>query len=156
MQTASVKEIRDELKQRSPKELLEICLRMSRFKKDNKELLTYLLFEADDEVKYIEGIKKGMEEEFSQINTTSYYYIRKSVRKILNQAKKQIRYSQKKETEVEILLCFCSLLKSLQPGFNRSIRLQNVYQRQLERIKKVVSGLHEDLQYDYQLEIEAL
>ena len=42
-----------------------------------------------------------MDELFEGINTDSYYYIRKSVRKILSQIKKFIRYSKKKETEVE-------------------------------------------------------
>ena len=49
MKTAAVKDIKQELLQRSPKELLALCLRLSRFKKENKELLTYLLFEASDE-----------------------------------------------------------------------------------------------------------
>ena len=38
MKTASVKEIRTELKQRSNDELLELCLQLSKFKKENKEL----------------------------------------------------------------------------------------------------------------------
>ena len=63
MKTASVKELRQALTERSPKELLEICLRLSRFKKENKELLTYLLFEASDEMGYVNGVKQLMDEE---------------------------------------------------------------------------------------------
>ena len=58
MKTATVKEIKDELQHFSKDELLEFCLRMAKFKKENKELLTYLLFEADNEAYYIEGLKK--------------------------------------------------------------------------------------------------
>lgn len=156
MKAATVKELKNELTNRSPKELLDICLRLSKFKKDNKELLTYLLFESANEANYIESIKYDIDEQFSQINTNSYYYIRKSVRKILSTIKKNIRYSQKKETEIEILLHFCTKLKSLSPSINRSTRLKSIYEREIARIKKAISTLHEDLQYDYNLELEAL
>ena len=53
MKTASVKEIKDELKFKTSDELRELCLQLSRFKKENKELLTYLLFEAQDEEAFI-------------------------------------------------------------------------------------------------------
>ena len=106
MKTATVKELRQELVQRSPKELLDICLRLSRFKKENKELLTYLLFEIADEHTYIEGVKAYIDEAFAEINTARFFYIKKSVRKILKEVKKFIRYSQKKETEVELLIHF--------------------------------------------------
>ena len=43
MKAVSVKELSQELLNRSPKELRDLCLRLSRFKKENKELLTYLL-----------------------------------------------------------------------------------------------------------------
>ena len=48
MKAVNVSRLKTELNNRSPKELLEICLRLSKFKKENKELLTYLLLEADD------------------------------------------------------------------------------------------------------------
>ena len=84
MKTATVKEIKDELNHYSKEELLEYCLRMAKFKKENKELLTYLLFESSNEAYYIEGLKEIIDEQFDQINTNSYYYIKKSVRKLMN------------------------------------------------------------------------
>jgi len=156
MKAASIKEIKEELKSRSPKELLDFCLRLSRFKKENKELLTYLLWEAADENSYIKGIKTEIREDFEQINTQSYYYIKKSVRKILRNIRRHIRYSKKKETEVELLLCFCLELKSMSPSFQNNVSLQNIYARQINLIKKIVEQLHEDLQFDYGNELENL
>jgi len=156
MKAASVKEIKDELKTRSTKELLELCLRLSRFKKENKELLTYLLFESYDESAYIEGVKKEMDDQFEQINRKSYFYIRKSIRKILTATKKHIRYSQKKETEVDLLIYFCLQLKNFKPSIHRSLALQNMYIRQIELIKKTILQLHEDLQFDYEEEMKEL
>lgn len=156
MKSATVKELKQELGIRSHKELLELCLRLSKFKKENKELLTYLLYEASDEPGYIENVKSEIEQWFTEINTSSYYYIKKSVRKILRNIKKYIRYSKKRETEVELLMYFCSELKQMSPPMEKNLALHNIYKRQLEVIKKSIATLHEDLQYDYELELEQL
>lgn len=156
MKAVSVVTIRKELKHLSSDELTELCLRLSRFKKENKELLTYLLFESHNEADYIESVKAYMDEEFDRINRASYFYIRKSVHKILRNVKKYVRYSQNKETEVELLLYFCELLKDFKPSIKRSTQLQNMYDRQLLLAKKTINTLHEDLQYDYNLILEDL
>ena len=156
MKTATVRELKNELQHRSQVELVELCLRLSKFKKENKELLTYLLYEVADESAYIESVKIEVDQQFNEINTSSYYYIKKSVRKILRSIKKYIRYSKKKETEVELLLYFCSELKQMSPPMEKSTALHNIYKRQVEAIKKAIATLHEDLQYDYELELEQL
>lgn len=156
MKAASLKELKTELNQRSSQELLELCLRLSKFKKENKELLTYLLFESTDEEAYIQSIKAQIDNAFETINTKTFYYIKKTVRKILREVKKYIRYSQKKDTEVELLLYFCEKLKNMEPSIKRNTALTNLYQRQIQIIKKQISTLHEDLQHDYTLELEAL
>jgi len=156
MKAVTVKKIKDELGYKNSNELIELCLRLSKFKKENKELLTYLLFESSDEESYVESVKEQIDELFDQINTKSYFYIRKSVRKILTLTKKFIRYSQKKETEVELLIYFCQKLKNFKPSINKSPRLINTLDRQILLIKKVVATLHEDLQHDYKVEIDNL
>jgi hypothetical protein len=156
MKAVTVKKIKDELSHRSANDLMELCLHLSKFKKENKELLTYLLFESHNEEGYIESVKEKVDDLFDQINTKSYFYIRKSVRKILTLTKKFIRYSKKKETEVELLLYFCIKLKDFKPSISRSSRLTNTFERQILLIKKAIISLHEDLQYDYQLELNEL
>ena len=156
MKAASLKEIKTELNHRSSQELLALCLRLSKFKKENKELLTYLLFESGDEENFIRGIKEKVDLDFEAINTKTFFYIKKSVRKILRELKKYIRYSQNKETEVELLLYFCEKLKDFKPSIKRNTTLTNLYNRQLEFISKKIKTLHEDLQNDYGLELENL
>jgi len=156
MKAATVVQIKKELKHRPPEELLELCLRLARFKKENKELLTYLLFESENEEAYVKTLKEEMLVSFQDINTTRFYFIKKSVRKILRETKKHIRYSNKKETEVELLLYFCEQLKELKPSINRNKTLVNLYERQLLFIEKKIEKLHEDLQYDYTLELKEL
>lgn len=156
MRAVTVREINEELTCRTPKELRDLCLRLARFKKENKELLTYLLFESDDEQSYIRSVKTEIDRQFEQINRTSYYLIKKSVRKILTATRKYIRYSLKKQTEVELLIYFCSRLKGLTPSVKKSPGLLSLYNRQIDTIIKKVSVLHEDLRHDYSLEINEL
>lgn len=156
MKAVSLKDIKKELNTLSTSEIQELCLRLARFKKENKELLTYLLFESFDENGYIASVKAYIDDEFLLINTKSYFYIRKSVRKILKNIKKYISYSQKKETEVELLLYFCQKLKDFSPSIKYSVQLQNTYNRQIFLAKKIITTLHEDLQYDYNLMLKNL
>lgn len=156
MKAVNLPEIKKELNMLSSIELQQICLRLARFKKENKELLTYLLFESQSETGYINTVKDFVDEEFALINTNNFYYIKKSIRKILRNIKKFIRYSQQKETEVELLLYFCEKLRDFSPSIKRSTQLQNMYSRQLELAKKTILKLHEDLQYDYNLMLQEL
>ena len=156
MKPASAKEIRDELKHLEREELLEIVQRLSRFKKENKELLTYLLFQTLDEEKFKADIKAEMDREFSEINRSSYYFMKKSMRKILRNAKKYSRYSGKKETETELLIYFLQKMNDFKPSVHRNKTLQNLFERQLALVNKNMEKLHEDLQYDLRLELEKL
>lgn len=154
MKTATVTQLKKELQYRSSDELLELCLRLAKFKKENKELLTYLLFESQDESEYIEGVKREVDTQMEAINTKNYYWMRKSIRKILKNLKKYIRYSLKKETEVELLLYFCVQLKNIIPSIKKDKSLQNIMERQLALVYKIMEALHEDLQYDFRLKLE--
>ena len=156
MKAVTVKELKTELSHYSQKDLMELCLRLSKFKKENKELLTYLLFESSNEEGYIESIKLEIDEQFELVNTKTYYFIKKSVRKILRNIKTAIRYSKNKETEVELLLYFCKKLSTFKPSIHKNTVLKNLFDREIASIEKKLLLLHEDLQYDYEQELEKL
>ncbi len=118
--------------------------------------MTYLLYEASNEPAYVESVKREIEKLFEQVNKRNYYFIKKSVRKILRVIKKYIQYSKKKETEVELLLWFCYELKKLNPSMEENSGLNNIYKRQIEAIKKSIYSLHEDLQFDYEIELNKI
>jgi hypothetical protein len=156
MKAASSHEIKQELKELSPGRLVDLCLRLARFKKENKELLTYLLFEADDMETYTAGVKQEMDENFAEINTSNIYYAKKSLRKILRTVNKYIRYTGSKQAETELLLHFCAKLKQSGIPFQKSNALNNLYHAQLKKIKAAIATLHEDLQYEYLRKLEPL
>lgn len=148
MKAASIHEIKKELESRDSKEILEYCLRLVKFKKENKELLTYLLFQTGDMAAYISGIKNEIDQQFSQVNTSNIYFIKKSVRKILRNLIKQIKYAASPQTEAELLIHFCNSMITHAIPIKKSAQLLNIYNNQLKKIDKCLSNLHPDLQYD--------
>jgi len=149
MKTAALKDIRQALAHCTAKELTALCVRLAVHKKENKELLTYLLFEAGDEHAFVQEIKQEINEGFDHINRRSFYTIKKDMRKLLRTVKKYIRYSKKKESEVELLLYFCLKMKEFSPSIHQSSVLKNMYYQQLKMVENRIPKLHEDLQFDF-------
>ncbi|OIP00893.1 MAG: hypothetical protein AUJ97_07475 [Bacteroidetes bacterium CG2_30_32_10] len=156
MKASSLNEIKNELNESSNTRLIALCLRLAKYKKENKELLTYLLYQAHDEQSYIENIKVEINTAFEDINLSNNYYIKKSLRKILRNTNKHIKYSSIAQTEVELLIYFCQKIKASDIVIDATQALHNIYLNQLKRIKDAMAKLHEDLQYDYNKELETL
>jgi hypothetical protein len=156
MKAATLHEIKNEIAHLHPAQITELCLRLARFKKENKELLSYLLFEAHNEEEYRNNVKAMMDEEFNSINSKNLYLAKKSLRKILRMANKFARYSGNTETLVDLLLHFCTLLNESGIAYQKSKVLFNLYEAQLKKAKTNIDILHEDLQYDYLKLLERL
>lgn len=156
METASINEIKKELETIPAEAVLQNCLRLARYKKENKELLSYLLFEAVDEQSFINQVQQEVDSQFRNLNRSNLYLAKKTVRKVLKTTNKYIRFSPHRTTELELLIYFCKKLQKSGLPVSRSKILRNMYHRELSRIERVMSMLHEDLQYDYRYEVEAL
>ena len=156
MKAASIQEIKQELQALPPARLTELCLRLARFKKDNKELLTYLLFEATDETTFIETIKKEIDGEFEGLPKPNLYLTKKSLRKVLRSTAKQIRYTGSPQAEVELLTYFLRKFRQSGIPYRDSPVLVNLYKQQLKKIRSVIDSLHEDLQHDYRKALHGL
>lgn len=156
MKAASVKEIKSALETIPPGQLMEICLRLIKFKKENKELATYLLFDETDEAGYVNSVKAGLDELFEDVNKTNLYFAKKTLRKIVRLTAKYIRYSGQATTEVELLLHVAEKTLSLQLPLHKNASLQNIYLGVIKKINKAVQSMHEDLQYDYLRQLQAI
>ena len=156
MKASSISQIKKELQFIEKEELIEIVLRLGKYKVENKELLSYLLFDSHDEEGYIVKIKEYIDFQFEVINRENYYYIKKSIRKILRTTKRFIKYSKNIETEATLLIHFCRNLEEMEPSYKYNQVLTNMYERQLNLVEKNLNKMHEDLRYDYQMEIDAL
>jgi hypothetical protein len=156
MKAASISEIKKELNSIPPAELAAICIRLAKYKTDNKELLNYLLFEAHNEQGYIESVKEEIDNGFADIGNDKLYHAKKRLRKILRITNKHIRYTSSKQVEAELLIYFCTKMKAAGLLSSCSVQLTNLYEQQLKKIAKVIVAQHEDLQYDYQKQLENL
>lgn len=154
MKTSSVSALKKELFQHSKEDLAELLNTFIKYSKENKELLHYLLFEADFEKNYISSIKEEVGLEFNGIDSRSWKTMKKSIQRILRLLKKYIKYSKQPQTEIELLLFFCMRMRALKITLHRNPIILNIYKRQLNAIDKALLKLHEDLQYDYLHDIE--
>lgn len=156
MKASTIHEIKQELTALPASRLAELCLRLAKFKKDNKELLTFLLFEAGDLTGYIEGVKRDIDLEFTELPKPNLYLTKKSLRKALRITTRQIRYTGSPQAEVELLTYFLGKIKQAGIPVDKHPVLSNLYKTQLKKIHSVIDTMHEDLQYDYKRSLTAL
>lgn len=156
MQTSTLAQLKKEVQTLPYPQLVELCVRLAKYKKENKELLHYLLFEAGDEQQFVKQVKQEIVEQFKEVNTSHVYYAKKTIRKILRNVNKQAKYSGLPQTNIELLIYFLQHLRKLDMLLYQSNQLMNLYDAQLKKINKELSKLHEDLQYDYKKEMEEL
>ncbi|MFD0793830.1 hypothetical protein ACFQZX_09385 [Mucilaginibacter litoreus] len=153
--TYGLQQIKKELQHLPAEQLAELCLRLVRYKKDNKELLAYLLFEAHNQEEFIESVKAEAGFMFSQLPSQSYFAA-KALRKILKFLNKYIKFTGSKTAEVDLLINFCQnyLQYVTRQTSHKPIRL--ILTRQIEKIKASIGKLHEDVQTDYMSDYEQL
>lgn len=156
MKSASIQEVKTELAALNKPELVSLCLRLAKYKKENKELLGFLLFNAHDLEAYIQEVQAEILELFKDVNSTHVFFAKKTLRKILRFANKHIKFTASKQAEVEILLYYCKQFKKQGSYVFKSTALANLYAAQLKKIAKAIDTLHEDLQFEYLRSLEGL
>src|SRR5580698_9553727 len=103
MKLYGLADIKKELQFHDKAYLMELCLRLARHKKENKELMAYLLFDADNERGFIENVVAESGFMFSQLPSNNYQ-MAKSMRKILRLLNKYVKFMGSKEAEIEFLI----------------------------------------------------
>jgi hypothetical protein len=156
MNPATISEIKKAITSLNKDEIAELCLRLAKYRKENKELLTYLIFEADDQALFLKHAKEEIDEQFSQMNLSSFYLAKKTIRKVLRSTGKYIKFTGSKQFEVEILIYFCRKLKNSGLPWQEHLVTLNIFERQIIKIEKAIQSMHEDLQYDYGQALEKL
>ena len=157
MQQASLNELKKELKELNPAQLADLCIALAKYKKDNKEFLGYLLFEAHNKQAFVTEIKSLVDAQFGELNgQTNLYYAKKSLRKILRMITKYCRYMGDKGFAAELHLHYLRRLKESGIPLRKSQLITNLYEQQQKKIGKLIEALHEDLQADYRMELEQI
>ena len=152
MKAASIAELKKELVRLEHGELLDACLRLARFKKDNKELLTYLLFLQQDEATFANSLCAEIDEQFSLTPNAH----KKTLRKLIRWMNKCMRFTKVKDTEIQVRLHFCRRLRSSKTPIRKSKVVINMYNGQLKKVRTVIEKLHNDIKNEVEREIQGL
>ncbi len=154
MKIATLNELKKELNELPQKQLVELCLNVAKYKKDNKEFLDYLLFEAHDKNNFIASVKIQIDQHFAELKKqTNLYYIKKSLRKLLRIITKYCKYIADKALAADLHIYFCKKFKGSGIAYHKSQLLINMYEQQLKKINVFIKTLHQDLQNDYASEL---
>jgi membrane-anchored protein YejM (alkaline phosphatase superfamily) len=157
VKVSSISELKKELHELPQKQLVELCLSLAKYKKDNKEFLDYLLFQAHDKSAFITSVKAEIDEHFTELKIqANLYYVKKSLRKLLRLITKYCKYLGDKAAAAELHIYFCQKLKASGIPYHKSQLLINMYEQQLKKINTLINGLHEDLQQDYLNDLEKI
>jgi hypothetical protein len=156
MQIPSLAQLKKELSYLPEKELIEVILELSKFSRDNKSFLFFKLNEKDNPGLFVEMAQEDLLVEFQNSRSDHYYYAKKSAQKIRRKMNKLLKLSKVKTDQIEVILFFCEQLK--ENGFldHQYAVLDNLYQMQLKKAVKLIDGLHEDLQFDYEGRVDEL
>jgi hypothetical protein len=150
METSSISAIKKELSEIPQKQLIELCLSLGKYKKDNKEYLDYLLFHAHDKLNFAQQLKTEIDDLFLELTfDINLYYAKKKLRKILRIITKYSKYINDKATTADLLIYFCLKIKQSKIPYQKSQLLINLYDQQLKKIDTLILGLHEDVRQDY-------
>lgn len=77
MAVPKLNDIKKELNFLSEEQMKSLILRLSKYKKDNKELLSYLIFEAHNEPAFILRVKNELDEQFENLTPGNLYLAKK-------------------------------------------------------------------------------
>lgn len=154
MQIPSLSEIKKELSYLSEKEVNELLLDLVKFNRENKAYLYFKLYGRDNPALFVQMVQEELEGEFAKANRTNSFYAKKSSQSIRRKLNKSLKLSKIKTDQIDLILFFCEKLKEYgYLKFQNSI-VDNLYQVQLGKAKKLISGLHEDLKWDYEMKME--
>ncbi|MCL6258112.1 hypothetical protein M3O96_03380 [Aquiflexum sp. TKW24L] len=156
MKIGSLSDIKKELTFLDTKELSVLLLDLAKFSTDNKAFLYFKLFERENPRLFVQLVQEEIDLEFQKSNTRNYHFAKKSAQVIRRKMNKSLKLTKDKETLIELIIYFCEQFKLY--GFLdfRHPVIDNLYRVQVGKIEKLILGLHEDLQYDYQEKLALL
>lgn len=152
MKAATISQLKKELVKLDHDELLDVCIRLAKFKVESKELLTYLLTRADDEI----GYAGELCDEIDELLCSPGKIHKKSLRKVVRWMNKCLRFSGDKETELQVRIHFCRRIKDMRISFGACRVSRNMYATQLKKIATAIEKVHPDLQFDFKQQLAGL
>ena len=156
MEIPSLAEIKKDLSYLSEKELITLITDLAKFSRENKAFLYFKLNERDQPSLFVDSVKEELDEAFQTANTKNYHLGKKAAQAIRRKLNKALKLNKNKADQVELILYFCEELKKYGYLKFKHPVINNLFQVQVGKAKKLIAGLHEDLQSDFSYRIEEL
>lgn len=156
MKPADSKDIKAALTKLESATLREIILRLARLKKENKELLTYILFDAADKEGYVAEINHYVTQQMGEVNVKSAHFARKSLRRILKTAWRLVKYSGDAECVIQVNLHLLEEMNKSKIPFGKSTALENIRSQVKAAIEKNLKLVHADLAHDFKRQLQKM
>jgi hypothetical protein len=152
---ATVTELKRELEQLSAPDLIRICLRLARLKHENKELLAYLLRDAEDPLYYAETLKPAISDILNS-PAPSRYLLAKQLRRSNRIITRYARFTGSKQGELELLLHQVEQFHQVLKNELSSAVASRMIFRALRKSDTLMLKLHDELQGDYKAQLHQL
>jgi len=153
---ANLNTIKKELIECEKKQLIEIITRLCRFKLDNKSLVSFLLFDAENEPEFVKEAKLQIDDLIEESKYFNFYSTKKRYRKIATLITKYVKFTNKTESEIELRLHLVKTFTENKSELKTYLYFKKALSKQLEKVDKLMKKIHEDLQFEYEEEINNL
>lgn len=156
MEIPSLAQLKKDLSYLSEKELIELITDLAKFSRDNKSFLYFKLNERDQPNLFVDSVRAELDEAFQTANTKNYHLAKKAAQTIRRKLNKALKLSKNKADQAELILYFCEQMKTYEYHRHHHPVINNLFQVQLGKARRLISTLHEDLQSDFSYRIEEL
>ena len=148
MDKCSIASIRKELKNLEREELVLVCLRLARYKKDNKELVSFLVFQRNEE-EFILEVKTEIHFEFTGLKLLSAFQQKKILQKSIRKINKYSKFCLSKTFDLVMFMFICQSLRDSGISLYSHTFAGTIYKKILLKASKIHSTLHEEIQGDF-------
>ena len=154
MKAATINQLKKELETCTHAKLVEIALQLSKYKVENKELLSFIMFDSDDIATYVADIKIEIDAAYEELKYHSFYHALKRLRKITRLIAKYVKYTGSKEVEAELSIYFCDHFVAQGYTDDRYKSMLKLLHTQVKKIERCLPKIHEDLAFDYRSKVK--
>lgn len=151
-----IAEIKKAVSYLDEQELRALLMDIIGFSTDNKRFAYFKLHEQQDEQFFLVESKEFLLQEFFKAVNTNFWTGKKSLQKLRSTLNKLLKFTKRKDFQLELILYFCQQAKEFGYLSYKHPVIDNLYATQLRKAESLISKLHEDLQYDYQQQVEEL
>lgn len=146
-------ELKKELAYLSQKELLNLLVRMTKVKAENKDLLNFILFFDEQAMVYAETFTDEIVKPIFEYPNQEYFLL-KSLRKSKRVISKVYKITKSREAELSLYLKMLETIQEQIKNYRFRITTINFIAIVSGRIEKLYDGINDELKLDYTQRVE--